>query len=600
MKPKHSDAEVGELSADTAVHRLRRERELNSLYATARTLTALGDVNTVLASIVRHAHELIGTDVTYLSVLDEDQAELTLRASEGSLSEAFRSAQVPANTGVGGRVLQTHAPVWVKNYLTDPTLVHDPEFDRELGHEGIVALLGVPLRDGNRVFGILYAADRIERPFHIDEVALLSAFADHAAVALQNARLYQESREALAELREAYSTIERSAQVHEALTRVVLTGGGAREVADVLVTALGGRVSLYDRDDHVLVIAGDLSGGPDVLGGELRAPLAESRGSGRCITMVDSAGEFHGVVAVLAGDSYLGAVVLSLAQNPTEADRHILERASQIVGLMTLKQNAVVQAEERVRGELLTELITSPRPYGAEIRARAESRRLSVDGFNALLVVQCPTLRAADVVRHLHRISYEQTALAGLHLGAATMLLRTDDMDVAAAELHRRLRAALRAPVLVCTSPILPSHENLQRPFTLASRCARILHHLGVSDRSTSTTQLGVYAMLFDPDRGDDLQFFLSDTLGHLLEYDQRRSSGLVATLAAYFENSGNLTRTSKDLHIHMNTLVKRLDRIALVIGDAWRQPENALPLQLAVRLHTLIHEPPLSAELRL
>ncbi|RYF48800.1 MAG: diguanylate phosphodiesterase, partial [Comamonadaceae bacterium] len=196
--------------------------------------------------------------------------------------------------------------------------------------------------------------------------------------------------------------------------------------------------------------------------------------------------------------------------------------------------------------------------------------------------------RSTEVqARHLHGVADEWSALAGLHLGAPTMLLRADDIEAAAVAIHRRLRAVLRTPVLVCVTPVAVTAE-LRRPFTLASRCTKILRNVGVSDKPTSTTHLGVYATLFDPDRGDDLRAFLTDTLGALLDYDRRRNTDLVTTLAAYFDNSTNLTRTSKALHVHMNTLVKRLDRIAALIGEDWQQPDNALPLQLAVRLHTL------------
>ena len=49
---------------------LRRERELASLYATARSLTVLQEVDDVLTAIVRNAHDLVATDVTYLSVTE--------------------------------------------------------------------------------------------------------------------------------------------------------------------------------------------------------------------------------------------------------------------------------------------------------------------------------------------------------------------------------------------------------------------------------------------------------------------------------------------------------------------------------------------------
>src|SRR5688572_5416959 len=56
-------------NADLASYRIRRERELGALYATARSLTALGELDAVLESIVREAHELVGTDFTYLSLV---------------------------------------------------------------------------------------------------------------------------------------------------------------------------------------------------------------------------------------------------------------------------------------------------------------------------------------------------------------------------------------------------------------------------------------------------------------------------------------------------------------------------------------------------
>src|SRR5690606_6991561 len=83
----------------------RRDRALRSLFASARALTALGEPDEVLAAIVKHAHDLVGTDFTYLSVIDE-KGNLSLRAHEGVFSSAFRIARVPIGTGVGAKVIE--------------------------------------------------------------------------------------------------------------------------------------------------------------------------------------------------------------------------------------------------------------------------------------------------------------------------------------------------------------------------------------------------------------------------------------------------------------------------------------------------------------
>jgi DNA-binding PucR family transcriptional regulator len=61
-----------------------------------------------------------------------------------------------------------------------------------------------------------------------------------------------------------------------------------------------------------------------------------------------------------------------------------------------------------------------------------------------------------------------------------------------------------------------------------------------------------------------------------------------VATLTSYFHHSGNLARTAAALHVHVNTLLKRLSRADAILGEDWRTPERALQLHVALALHAL------------
>ncbi|QPP07855.1 GAF domain-containing protein [Streptomyces bathyalis] len=576
---------------ELASYRLRRERELSSLYATARSLAALGEVDEVLPSIVRHAHELIGSDFAYLSLLDAE-GNLTLRASAGTISPEFSSARMPPGAGLGGRVIESKAPFWVSNYREARTLRHNSTFDQLVAGEGLMALLGVPLLVGERAVGALFAADRTERPFENDEVALFSAFADHAAIALNNARLYEESRISVQRLQEANRTIEdqvttmeRAAAVHEALTHVVLTGGGPGDLAQVLVEHLQGMVTVLDRDDRV--VASRSSGGAVVGTGREPAPelLEAARRTGRCATAEGDDGAVRSVAVIQAGGSHLGSLSLTRPAAPEPPDIRMLERSAQIMGLLILMRDARVEAEERVRGELLMELL-SRQPLHPAQRDRAIARGVEVDHLDVLVVADCPGKSTSDVVRQLNAVSPEWSGLAGEYLGRATMLLRADDVDDVANAIHDRLRHTLGAPVLVVADRI--QGQERSRSFTLAQRCLEVMRSLGETDRGSTTQQHAMYALVFDPERSHDLDRFLTDSLGPLLEYDQRRSTDLVTTTAAYFANSGNLSRTARSLHVHMNTLLKRLDRIGALLGDDWRAPDSALRLHLAVRLREL------------
>src|SRR5207247_6252584 len=103
---------------------------------------------------------------------------------------------------------------------------------------GLIAILGVPLSLGDKVIGVLYAADRTPRKWAPEEVALLSSLANHAAVALDSAHLLAETRRALAELNAANETISahnaamrRAEDAHDRLADLLLRGADIPEVA---------------------------------------------------------------------------------------------------------------------------------------------------------------------------------------------------------------------------------------------------------------------------------------------------------------------------------------------------------------------------------
>ncbi|MEO7352031.1 MAG: GAF domain-containing protein, partial [Marmoricola sp.] len=236
-----------------------REAELSALYETARDLTAIRDLDAILAAIVRRARALLHADMTYLSLNDEAEGASYMRVTDGALTPEFRKLRLPLGTGLLGLVAQSGAPYFTEDYQADPRFVHRDYIDSAVDGEQIRAILGVPLTVEGKVIGALLAVHRTVRPFPATEVALLTSFAAHAAVALENARLFEQVRAAVAaandanaELRAASEATERAANAHDLLTDVLLHGGGLVEVVDVLAQVLGGRLAVYDNEGRLL------------------------------------------------------------------------------------------------------------------------------------------------------------------------------------------------------------------------------------------------------------------------------------------------------------------------------------------------------------
>jgi hypothetical protein len=218
-------------------------------------------------------------------------------------------------------------------------------------------------------------------------------------------------------------------------------------------------------------------------------------------------------------------------------------------------------------------------------RSRTRARNIDVDRLDLVLVVDSPTLSSTDLTRHLHGIARDRSGLAGEHLGRATMILHSVDDDQTVEGVHSGLRRTLGGPVIVSGERAVD--HDWSRAFSLASRCGAVMRVIGHTDLGATTRRYALYAMLFDTERAGELDRFLADSIGSLLDHDRRRGTDLVETLSAYYVHRSNVAATARALHVHVNTLLKRLDRASTVLGLDWRH-ENDLELQLGLRLHRL------------
>ncbi len=594
-----SDANRAELARATEValkirhtlteHR-RREAELRALFDTASDLSKLRDLDAVLRSIVHRARMLLRADLSYLSLNDEAAGTTYMRVTDGSVSSLLPRLRIGHGEGLGGLVAQTAHPYASADYLTDPRFAHTVSIDDAVTAERMVGILGVPLMLGSKVIGVLFAADRQRREFSAEEVALLSSLADHAAIAIDNAQLLEETRRANDTISANNAAMRRAEDAHDRLMELVLRGGDVAEVAAEVAAVLGGGIVLFDAAGEELARVG--SSVPPGPGTNTRSPLAAamgaavtwpeetvaaSRAAGRAVRVGD-----QWVCAVLAGPELLGSLVLTGRPALDEADRRLFERASVVAALLLLLRRSVAKAEDEVRGELLTDLLTTPTRNPAALLARG--RRLGID----LAAPHAVLIAHVDGVprRRLAMACARHATLVGLHAEQVVLLVADSSPTDLAPRLASVLTAAVEAPVTVGASGPAAGPAALATAFDEARRCVRSLLALGRGGSGAALTDLGFVGQLI----GDrtDLAGYVRATLGPVLEYDERRGTDLVATLQAYFDCGTNLTRAKDVLHVHVNTVVQRLDRIASLLGEDWQTPSRALEIQIALRLHRL------------
>lgn len=288
--PQSSIAEVRDLSATfgemsvtlaertreraTAEEGLRRQNAyLSALHDTSLGLINRLDLKDLLGAIVTRAGELVGTSSGNLYLVDRDARQLDCKVSTGSAT-MLRRTKLARGEGVAGRVWARGEPLVIDDYDRWPGRV--PNSPLGLQH----AVCGIPMKTGDDVVGVMVLRyTETGRTFGSEAVALLSRFAQLAALALDNAQLIGAVREREARIRsimdstsDGFVFVGRDGQIESVSERAkaLLSAGAAWSVGADFAHAMGEiDVRPPDRDAVVAALRSQFEGGPRAAAGDL-------------------------------------------------------------------------------------------------------------------------------------------------------------------------------------------------------------------------------------------------------------------------------------------------------------------------------------------
>jgi PAS domain S-box-containing protein len=184
---------------------VHRRQELEALLQAMRSVMSDLDLDEILDRIVVQAQEISGAPHVKVLLLDQPAGVLRVGAARGTASSPGDT--LPLDRGVSATVARTGEPLYSPNHVTNPENLF-PERDRELG---IQTYLGLPIKKGQEVLGVLTFNTTTPKEYSSAEMDYLTSFADQAAMAIENAALFTEARRELA-LRETAELALRSSE----------------------------------------------------------------------------------------------------------------------------------------------------------------------------------------------------------------------------------------------------------------------------------------------------------------------------------------------------------------------------------------------------
>ncbi|MEU5119915.1 PucR family transcriptional regulator [Streptomyces asoensis] len=468
-----------------------------------------------------------------------------------------------------------------------PVTVPGRSWGRALGLRGLEGL-----------HGYLVVTSR-SRPSEADR-SLLATIVRHTAAALSLAFAHHRQREDALELhrlRDERTTLQRQLisvvaelgyerAVHSLMADVATSSDGEEAITRALHRLTGLPALVEDRFGRLRSWTGPSRPDPypepdpvrqDAMLHAVARQAGPVRVKDRLIALVRPHGEILGVLAVVdARDEADGHTVLAL------------EHAAASLAPELTHLRDLAEVELRLHRELVDDLLAGTDEASAY--ARSEAVGYDLHRSHYVVVVQWPNRTADD--------SFAQTVgRAASAVGMRSLLTRRSDHVVLVADDRPHARALYEALAretgtrsgTIGVSAPCDSLDDIPHRYQEAQRAVEVRRHSRERYGTTFFDEMGLYRILGPGNDYRELETFVQEWLGQLIDYDSRHRTAMVKTLSRYFDCGGNYDETAESLAIHRSTLRYRLQRIRDISGNDLANVEDRLNLQVATRVWKVV-----------
>lgn len=530
-----------------------------ALVAALRDVVAARTSGDVESATLAAARLLLGADAAFWMDRVEDEFHMT--ALSGLVQpESHTLSTVPAGSGLAAEIVATDAPVSSRDYGTDARAV--PAFAAMFRRENIKSVGAAPIRSPEGVVGVLYVFSRKGRTFEENELQLLVSIAGVARALREQLR----ERDAL------------RARVEQEFSRA--------EAGERLLSAANALAEGMLRDQP---LESGLASASDELGVRLHVAGLPCPGSPTThdLPREDAVELPRGLQVTIPG--------ADLARLIAEGDipEGQLAMLAQLIAVDFRRQRAEVETELALTDQFVHSLFTEDIQELERLWSRT-----SLLGMNPAVPRAIVALGRTQLIDRmlLDRIRREMRARTMGHstVYAGDVLLlwpvpTPQDEEALPGQVASILAVCRPDRLTAGIGPVCRRADDYPGAVREAMFARQVAAQSITNKAITTSRELGMYRLFAHVGGMEALRSAVRETIGPLLDADARDGSDLLNTLHTFLEHDRRIAETARALHLHVNTLRYRVERISRLLGADLDDPENRFFVLLALRLRGIV-----------
>ncbi|QPC47579.1 helix-turn-helix domain-containing protein [Mangrovibacillus cuniculi] len=593
-------------------------RQLHSLMYVTNVVNSSLDIEEILNSILHTTLSVIdAADGGVLFIYDKEQKCLVAKATSGFDTLILNQIRLEPGESMTGET-------FVKETCQLFTNVHEKKStlspaNLKLMEDSIphypYSTLCAPIFLKEQCIGVITIDSfQEDKEFSDEDIPLLQAISDQAAIAIEKGNFYQEKLRSIQEFKRLNEEILRqnvlltkSVHLHRELADLVLQGRSIQDIVDYLRDAIGVNFILLDRNADLLAKS-FLPETSEKVTEAIRLSYLEGRKENtgrRQVLYIKEENQTYSARVLPLGiqlDSY--GVLIPFGTSPLhEVEAAALEHACTVLSLEMVKEEVITDATVKLRGAFLEELMQGKMTDSLYQQARqlslTEKRWYQVAHFYLVEVKEAPLLERRRLIQTVYRRCQEDfpgsiIQVQHHHVTALFPCEKEGHQEKEGVRIRHFLEQMVRlveeqSAVFHAIAGLGRWKKGLSSVQTSGKEANQVIQFLKQHPDLESImhySELGMYRLLMTTPE-EDINSFIDDQIGPLLDGGKKRSE-LFQTLVCYLDHNRNVKETAENLHIHPNTLHYRLGNIYQLLGAEQPTPDYWLNVHLAIKLREL------------